>query len=33
MDGRDHGKVFQLTEMPSDQAEKWAIRVLLALGH
>ncbi|MGF6604574.1 hypothetical protein P3T23_009330 [Paraburkholderia sp. GAS448] len=31
-EGRDHGKVFQLTEMPADQAEKWAIRVLLALG-
>ncbi len=31
-EGRDRGKVFQLTEMPSDQAEKWAIRALLALG-
>ena len=31
-EGRDQGKVFHLTEMPSDQGEKWAIRALLALG-
>ncbi|KWO55873.1 hypothetical protein [Burkholderia territorii] len=30
--GRDKGKVFQLTEMPADAAEKWAIRALLAIG-
>lgn len=30
--GRDTGKVFHLCEMPADQAEKWAIRALLALG-
>lgn len=26
--GRDHGKTFLVTEMPSDAAEWWAIRVL-----
>lgn len=31
-EGRDKGKVFQLMEMPAAQAEKWAIRALLALG-
>lgn len=31
-DGRDSGKVFQITEMPSSKAEKWAIRALMALG-
>lgn len=31
-EGRDTGKVFVLTEMPASQAEKWAIRALLALG-
>lgn len=30
-DGRDKGKTFVLTEMPADQAERWAIRALLAL--
>jgi hypothetical protein len=30
-EGRDKGKVFILTEMPADQAERWAIRALLAL--
>lgn len=30
--GRDHGKVFALTELPASQAERWAIRALLALG-
>jgi hypothetical protein len=30
-EGRDKGKVFVLTEMPADQAERWAIRALLAL--
>lgn len=29
--GRDHGKVFILTEMAAAQAERWAIRALLAL--
>jgi hypothetical protein len=32
-EGRDKGKVFHLTEMPADAAEKWAIRALLAIGH
>lgn len=30
--GRDHGKVFLLTEMPARRAEKWAARALLALA-
>lgn len=30
-EGRDKGKTFVLTEMPADQAERWAIRALLAL--
>lgn len=30
--GRDQGKAFVLTEMPSSQAEKWAIRAFLALA-
>lgn len=29
--GRDHGKVFVITEMDSDRAERWAIRALLAM--
>jgi hypothetical protein len=29
--GRDEGKVFVLQEMSADQAERWAIRALLAL--
>lgn len=31
-EGRDNGKTFLLTEMPSSQAEAWAIRTLLALA-
>ncbi|WP_233867101.1 hypothetical protein [Paraburkholderia adhaesiva] len=31
-EGRDRGKVFHLTEMPADAGERWAIRVLLAIG-
>jgi len=31
-EGRDKGKVFVITEMPADQAERWAIRALLALA-
>lgn len=30
-EGRDQGKVFQLTEMPASQGEAWGIRALLAL--
>jgi hypothetical protein len=30
-EGRDKGKTFVLTEMPASQAEKWAMRLLLAL--
>jgi hypothetical protein len=29
--GRDHGKVFQIDEMPASRAEKWATRAMLAL--
>ena len=29
--GRDQGKTFVITEMPADQAERWATRALLAL--
>lgn len=29
---RDHGKRFKITEMPAIRAEKWAMRVLLALA-
>lgn len=29
--GRDHGKIFRLTEMSAFAAEKWAARALLAL--
>lgn len=32
-EGRDKGKVFQLTEMSATQGEKWAARALLALAH
>lgn len=28
---RDAGKVFRITEMPAAQAEKWAVKALLAL--
>jgi hypothetical protein len=31
-EGRDKGKVFVITEMPAAQAEKWAIRVFLAMA-
>jgi hypothetical protein len=31
-EGRDKGKVFQITEMPSTKGEKWAYRAMLALG-
>lgn len=30
-DNRDSGKMFLLTEMPALKAEKWALRLLLAL--
>jgi hypothetical protein len=30
--GRDKGKVFFLTEMSATQAEKWAVRTLLAMA-
>lgn len=30
-ENRDKGKTFLLTEMPSDQGERWALRALLAL--
>ena len=31
-DGRDSGKTFFLREMPATQAEKWAIKALIALS-
>ncbi len=31
--GRDKGKTFIITEMPADQAERWASRALLALAN
>jgi hypothetical protein len=31
--GRDFGKQFLLTEMPADQAERWALRAFLALAN
>jgi hypothetical protein len=31
-EGRDHGKVFKLREMPASQAEKWAAKAFLALA-
>lgn len=31
-DNRDKGKTFILTEMPADQAERWAIRAFLAMS-
>lgn len=31
-EGRDHGKVFHIEEMPASQAEKWAARAFLALS-
>jgi hypothetical protein len=30
-EGRDHGKVFVITEWDADRSEDWAFRVLLAL--
>lgn len=30
--GRDQGKLFQITEMPALQAEKWAWRAFLAMA-
>jgi hypothetical protein len=30
--GRDRGKTFVLKEMPADQGERWAFRMLLALA-
>lgn len=30
-EGRDKGKTFVLNELPADQAERWAIRALLAM--
>lgn len=32
-DGRDRGKIFELTEMPADQGERWATRAILALAN
>jgi len=31
--GRDEGKTFVLREMPSDQAERWFVRLVLALAN
>ena len=31
-EGRDRGKVFQITEMPAAQAERWAMRAFQALA-
>lgn len=31
--GRDQNKVFELTEMPADQGERWATRAVLALAN
>jgi hypothetical protein len=31
-EGRDTGKTFLITEMPASQAERWAERLLFALG-
>ncbi len=31
-EGRDKGKVYVLREMPSSQAEKWAVRAFLSLA-
>lgn len=30
---RDTGKTFRLTEMPADQGERWATRMMLALAN
>lgn len=32
-EGRDKGKVFVLSEMPADQAERWFLRLVLALAN
>lgn len=29
--GRDAGKVFRITEMPADQAERWAVKAFWRL--
>lgn len=31
-EGRDKGKVFVITELPASQAERWALRAVMALG-
>jgi hypothetical protein len=31
-EGRDKGKVFVITEMPSAEIERWAMRLLIGLG-
>ncbi|EFE93994.1 hypothetical protein [Serratia odorifera] len=31
-EGRDHGKMFHVTEMSASQAEWWAMRALMAMG-
>ena len=31
-EGRDKGKVFQITEMPASQGERWALKAFLALA-
>lgn len=31
--GRDFGKVFELTEVPADQGERWANRAILAIAN
>jgi hypothetical protein len=31
-EGRDKGKVFQITEMPASQAERWAYRVIQVIA-
>jgi len=31
-EGRDKGKVYKITEMPSEQGEEWAYRLLLSLS-
>lgn len=30
--GRDHGKVFVITELPALDIERWTVRLVLALG-
>lgn len=31
-DNRDKGKTFQITELPAREAERWALRALLAMS-